>query len=133
MAFVIKQGDNRPYLTELLFDGAKKYVDPTALTVKFNMAQKSTNIIDHGTAYVVAVTLDTATATSLATSGYVDADGDPMSAGSYVGVEYRWEDPAATGTAGDMSYEWETTDVDDGILTFPSGSNNSLTIAAQVK
>lgn len=138
MGMLVKQGDNRPYVTELLFDGRQRYVDPTGLTVKFNMAKGGSNIVDHGTAYLVSVTIDSTRAAELAALGYLLADGSPFIAGTYTAVEYRWEDVGSTDTAsaaagGDMNYEWETTDGLGGILTFPNGSNNLGTVQAQVR
>lgn len=134
MSFLPKQGDTRPYLTELLFDGEKKYFDPTGYTPKFNMAKASTNIIDHGTAFMVSVSVGSARAAVLAGLGYLTAAGAAFTAGTYNAVEYRWDGGGGTDTttAGDMAYEWELTN-GAAIITFPDGTNNTGTIAPQVK
>jgi hypothetical protein len=140
--FVIKQGDTRPYLREILFQGGDDpdlsyYYDPTALTIKFNMKKGATNIIDHGVAYVVSEVVSVARAALYQADGYRLADGSTFVAGTYKAVEYRWETTGATTTASstddDMSYEWETDDGAGGLWTFPNGGDNSLTVKAQVK
>ena len=137
MTFVIKQNDTYPYLDELLFDGNKCLVDPSTFAqVKFNAAIGNLNIADHLATAIVAITIDAAMAATLNGQGYRLSDGTAFVSGTYNAVEYRWEDIGITNKSSPqdgVTYEWETTDSSGRILTFPNGTNNTLTIAPQVK
>lgn len=133
---VIKQNDNRPYVTDLLFEGGddpdlRYYVDPTGWTVTFNMNRASAGavVVDQGAAFVVSVAIGAARAAALQAAGYRLANGDDFIAGTYNAVQWRWA--SGSGTAGAMEYEWQT-DNGGAIRTFPNDGNNTLTITAEL-
>jgi hypothetical protein len=112
--FYIKKGDTEPSIKCVLKDAADTVVDPSDGTVSFHMSKvrgrSITNLID-----------------SPATIESMTYEGNTVK-----GVAYYWAAGDTDQTAGEYSAEWEYTDKDGGIWTFPNDSHNVVHIAAQL-
>jgi hypothetical protein len=112
--FYIKRGDTEPPIKCILKDANGTVVDPSDGTVRFHMSKvrgrSITSLIDAPAA--------------IENMTYEDA--------TVKGVAYYWTTGDTDQTAGEYSAEWEYTDKDGGVWTFPNDSHNVVHITAQL-